>query len=931
MKKIYSLLMPALLLMFGTTTAQTTYTSAISDITLQCSGGTANRTGVAYNPCLNLYYSVNAGSGSYPIETFGPNGGSSLSSTSQTSDYRGLWWNNVNNRLEGNTYNSGGVYSNTLNTNGYATSTTTFVSSSTMPNAQSMGMAGIANNIIYYYNSGTVYRYNKTSNALISSNAISGLPVATSNLNSYGIIYTGFPGADVGVYDYINRAIYFLNSTTSAYTASCSLPTSAPNPSTFRMGFANNRFFLYDSGTSQWLGYPISNGPSGPSPTASVVASSASVCSGYSVTLTASGATSYTWSFGGNSSSAVVNPTANTIYSVTATGSTGCTGVNTVAVNIIAGANVSIAASPTAICTGGGATLTSGGGVNSYTWNSGSNATLITVGPSSTTSYTVQGTNSQGCISNAVITLTVNGTAPVLSVVSSTNQTCLGKTATLTASGALTYSWSNGVQNGVSFNPSVTTTYTVTGQNGCGTGSAVTTITVAPIPITIVSSPSIICAGDPALITASSAGTSYTWFPINTATNYVNVSPTVTSVYTVATSDGTCSGVGTITLVANPIPTVSSNASSSVICVADVLTLTATGGLSYTWTPGNLVAQTVTVSPSAPTLYSVVASNSIGCLAGSSQIVLVDPTPTVSLLATDPLICVGGSSSITATGNGNTYNWSSGGIGTSITVNPVLTTIYTCTVSNNANLCTSTETIEIGVFDPVLTIIGNTVICDGNTTTLTANGATTYTWLPNTPFQSINVTPNVTTIYSVSAISQSANINCPSNSTVQVVVNPNPTITTVSSRTVICKNESATISASGANTYSWSTSASGPSVTVTSSLVTNLNIVVTGSNTQGCTSSATVTIKVNGCNGLADNETKSDILVYPNPNNGAFVIQSNTAMELMIVNELGQTVSNLSLNENNQFSISVPALASGIYFLRSADGAGFAKKIVVEK
>ncbi|MBA3664517.1 MAG: hypothetical protein H0W61_09960 [Bacteroidetes bacterium] len=61
----------------------TTNSGAVSDVTLQCSGGTANRSAVAFFPTKNTYYSVNAGNGSYPIETFTVTGGTALSTTEQ--------------------------------------------------------------------------------------------------------------------------------------------------------------------------------------------------------------------------------------------------------------------------------------------------------------------------------------------------------------------------------------------------------------------------------------------------------------------------------------------------------------------------------------------------------------------------------------------------------------------------------------------------------------------------------------------------------------------------------------------------------------------------------------------------------------------------------------------------------------------------------
>jgi hypothetical protein len=130
-----------------------------------------------------------------------------------------------------------------------------------------------------------------------------------------------------------------------------------------------------------------------------------------------------------------------------------------------------------------------------------SNATTLTVTPTSSTSYTVQGTNSLGCISTAVLNVTVDPGVPTLSVVntaSANNGICPTTSVMLTASGATTYSWTNNVQNGVVFNPVSTNTYVVTGANACGTSSSALSISIHPLPTvgTVVSQPTI-CSGNP--------------------------------------------------------------------------------------------------------------------------------------------------------------------------------------------------------------------------------------------------------------------------------------------------------------------------------------------------------------------------------------------------------------------------------------------------
>lgn len=239
--------------------AQCTFTTTVSDVTLQCTGGTSNRSGIAYNPNQYLYYSVNAGSGSYLIETFANTGGSALSTVTQSQDYRGYWWNSVTGKPEGNTFNGGGIYSNSLNGSAYATSTTSFMTSGTMPSSQQCGQADIPNNLILYYDAGYIYKYNRTSGLLTASVSVTGLPASIANLNSTSLIFTGIAGKEVGLYDYVNSIVYFVNYTSGVYVSSCNLPATAPAASYVQMGYGNNRIFLYNTTINAWIGYPIVN------------------------------------------------------------------------------------------------------------------------------------------------------------------------------------------------------------------------------------------------------------------------------------------------------------------------------------------------------------------------------------------------------------------------------------------------------------------------------------------------------------------------------------------------------------------------------------------------------------------------------------------------------------------------------------------------
>lgn len=135
------------------------------------------------------------------------------------------------------------------------------------------------------------------------------------------------------------------------------------------------------------------------------------------------------------------------------------------------------------ICSGNASTLTASG-ANSYVWNTGASTSSIVVNPTTGTSYTVTGTNTS-CTITATGTgsVTVNALPVVTANASTLTAACAGTAATLTGGGAVSYSWSGGVLNGVGFILPNTTTYTVTGTdaNNCS-NTATITVGVDTIP-----------------------------------------------------------------------------------------------------------------------------------------------------------------------------------------------------------------------------------------------------------------------------------------------------------------------------------------------------------------------------------------------------------------------------------------------------------------
>lgn len=498
-------------------------------------------------------------------------------------------------------------------------------------------------------------------------------------------------------------------------------------------------------------------------PLPSVTVNSATICSGQTTTLTANGATTYSWNVGSTGSSLTVSPISNTNFTVTGT-TNGCTNTTVSTVSVIPLPTVTVN-SPT-ICAGGTATLIANGGTT-YVWNTGSTSNSLVVLPTSNTNFTVIGTTN-GCTNTAVSNVSVT---PLPSVTVNSPTICSGQTATLIANGASTYTWNNGSNNNtLSDNPTTTTNYTVIGEDlGC-LNTATTSIVINPNLSLSVNAPTI-CLGQTTTLTCFGA-TSYTWSNGSVGNN-ITVSPLTTTSFSVLGINGTCSGSTITTVVVNPLPTLTVN--SPTICSGQTATLTANGASTYTWSTG-FVGNRLVISPSSNTLILVTGTNGV-CSNTTSATVNVISSPVLSVNAST--ICVGEWATLTVSG-ANSYVWNNGTTTNSIIVNPLTTTTYS--VIGTIGLCSDSTTVNVSVNQlPIISATSQT-ICSGQTTTLTAIGASSYNWNNSTFTNTLVVSPSVTTVYNVTGFSA----NCSSSITASVVVNTAPNVSIISDKISGC-------------------------------------------------------------------------------------------------------------------------------------------------
>ncbi len=131
------------------------------------------------------------------------------------------------------------------------------------------------------------------------------------------------------------------------------------------------------------------------------------ICIGGSLTLSGTGANSYTWNPGPASTTILVSPTVTTTYSINGTGPNGCTNTAVRIVSINPNFTLNASANPTLICAGETVTLTGTGAAN-YNWNPGGSGSTVAVTPNTTTIYTVTGTSVEGCVKTKTLSLSVS-------------------------------------------------------------------------------------------------------------------------------------------------------------------------------------------------------------------------------------------------------------------------------------------------------------------------------------------------------------------------------------------------------------------------------------------------------------------------------------------------------------------------------------------
>jgi hypothetical protein len=575
-------------------------------------------------------------------------------------------------------------------------------------------------------------------------------------------------------------------------------------------------------------------------PVVSASVNSSPICNGGTATLEATGASSYNWNPGNlTGSTQIVNPSVTQTYTVVGTDANNCSNTSTAQLIVNVLPTIVPSAGQTSICIGGSTTL-SATGADTYTWQPGGLTGSPSINPTVTTTYTVTGVDANGCINTATIEIVVNN-LPTVSA--STNEAiiCQGASSTLNGGGASTYDWMPGSLVGSpNVTPAATQTYTVTGTdvNGCSNTSTIE-IVVNNLPtITASSVGSPICFGEMDTISASGAST-YAWMP-GSLTGTPAVNPTSSQVYTVTGTDGNgCENTATIEVVVNALPTVAPSTSVNPICVGAASVLNASGATTYDWMPGGLTGSP-SVNPASSQIYTVTGTDGNGCSNTATIELQVNALPIVLASTSNSPICAGNSSTLQGTG-ADIYDWMPGSLIGSPIVTPSATQIYTLT-GTDANGCANTSTIEVVVNNLPIIVASATdsALCEGETTTLSANGANTYDWYPGGLNGTPTVNPSSTQTYTVYGVDANS---CSSSNTIEIIVNALPSLTATATPSTVCPGSATILEATGADSYIWEPGTiSGASISEAPAATDSYT--VTGTDANGCSNTSSVLVTV---------------------------------------------------------------------------------------
>ncbi len=511
----------------------------------------------------------------------------------------------------------------------------------------------------------------------------------------------------------------------------------------------------------------------------------------------------------------------------------------------------------------------------------------------------------------------------------------------------------------VKSNTSGTLNYNVTANNsvsGCATAASTSVmINNAPTSLTVVSTPSVLCAGSTVSLTSAANavavtlldenfnGATNTWSTTNTSTGgtpanaawTLRTSPYSSNVGTNITSNDASQFYLTDSDSQGSGSTAATTLQSPAINTMGLNSLSLNFFHFYNWYDAADVAK-VEVSTNGTTWTSV-QNYATGAADIGTATSFVPVTINLNTYVNNPTLYIRFSygaawgygwaiDNVKVDGTSTsdyTYSWTAAPAGftaatATATDMPMASTVYSVVITNTTTSCSNSGSVAVTVNTvPTVTASASSAsVCAGTSATLTAGGATNYTWTSGGNTSTEVVTPSALSVYTVTGSTS----GCSNTATVSVDVTPNPTVTAVASQTLLCDDGSTGSSlltaTSNASSYLWSDGA----MTMTTSVTPTVTTVYTVTATEmGCSTDAFVTVNVSNCTGVKNAASSNGISVYPNPTNGIVNVSISTELNgnttIEIYDALGKLVITEKLTKEIT-SVNTTKLEDGIYMFK---------------
>lgn len=537
-----------------------------------------------------------------------------------------------------------------------------------------------------------------------------------------------------------------------------------------------------------------------------------------------------------------------------------CSITNTFLIAQPSALTLNIVSSSATACVGSSVVLsgTTQGGISGYFYNwvngPASNSIIVNEAIGGNYVYTLNSIDANTCaVTNTISVIFVSN--PILSVFNVS--ICPTEVATLTATGATTYTWYPNLIGGSSFtqSPATSQQYTLVGALLSCTSAAIASIILKPVPSVTLGSNSPICSNQ-MLNFYSSGGTSFVW---NGPVNYISAAqnPTIypvstnqSGLYTLTvTAANSCTAGASVNVTINPTPTLS--VFGSTVCSNQSMSLSANSfsGSSYYWLgPGSFTSNSQypvvsNINSTLSGIYHVTVTSLMNCSNTGVADVTITTLPTIFISANNPLCA--GTNLFLSGGGGSIYNWSGPNSFTSSIQSPSINNVgfmnagtYTLTAITGPCIVNSVQTISINpIPSPIVNY--NAPLCDQHTLQLYANSGYSYSWSGPQNFSSSIQNPSISVVSFSNAGSYSLTMSdangCMGVAVVLVDVLENPL--PAANGATVCLGGNVTINASGGVHYSWS-GPQGFSSNLSSVHISQVNlsqtglytVVVTGSN-----------------------------------------------------------------------------------------------------